>query len=83
MEDLTITPEYERGRSESYLTETGPEAELRLIHEVDELLAYRKSTDETGRVMFLVKWADNDDPKTSWEPVEEIQKGASELLFAY
>lgn len=83
MEDLTITPEYERGRSESYCSETREEYELRLIHEVDELLAHKMSTDEPGQFLFLVKWADNDDPKTSWEPEDEIQKGASELLFAY
>jgi hypothetical protein len=51
------------------------------IHEVKALLAHKVSDNEPGRILIEVEWAD--DPKTTWEPEEELQDGASEMLYDY
>ncbi|KAK9777969.1 hypothetical protein SCAR479_05295 [Seiridium cardinale] len=51
------------------------------IHEIKKLVKHAVSDDEPGRIVLLVQWVD--DPKETWEPEEEIQDGASEMLFDY
>ena len=48
--------------------------------ELDKLLGHRKLPD--GRIELLVKWADASEEAT-FEPEEEIQKGAADTLYEY
>jgi hypothetical protein len=54
------------------------------LFDVEALLAHHWSLEEPGRIMLQVKWPGwSGRPKITWEAEDEIQHGASELLFAY
>lgn len=49
--------------------------------EVDKLLKHRRLLD--GSVEMLVKWAGESEEEATYEPEEEIQRGAAEALYKY
>ncbi|KAK8014123.1 hypothetical protein PG990_007419 [Apiospora arundinis] len=49
--------------------------------EIDKLLKHRRLAD--GSVEILVKWVDEPEEDATYEPEEEIQRGAAETLFDY
>ena len=49
--------------------------------EVEKLLKHRRLSD--GSVEVLVKWAGESDEEATYEPEEEIQRGAAEALYDY
>lgn len=49
--------------------------------EVERLLKHRRLAD--GTVEVLVKWADEPEEDATYEPEEEIQRGAAEALYDY
>ncbi|KAH6644993.1 hypothetical protein BKA67DRAFT_126754 [Truncatella angustata] len=51
------------------------------IHEIKALVGHKVSEDAPGRIIIQVKWVD--DSEITWEPEENIQDGASEMLFDY
>ncbi|KAF7514709.1 hypothetical protein G7054_g15075 [Neopestalotiopsis clavispora] len=54
------------------------------LFDVEALLAHHWSLEEPGRIMLQVQWPGwSGRPKITWEAEDEIQHGASELLFAY
>jgi hypothetical protein len=53
------------------------------IHEVKALLEHRVADEQKGVIVFLVHWAGETEEEATWEPEEEIQKGASEMLYDY
>lgn len=52
-------------------------------HEVHALLQHRMAQDGSGRVELLVHWEGEKEEEATWEPEEEIQRGAAETLYAY
>ncbi|KAI1134617.1 hypothetical protein F5Y05DRAFT_397692 [Hypoxylon sp. FL0543] len=51
--------------------------------EVHAILQHRMAQDESGRVELLVHWEGETEEEATWEPEEEIQRGAAETLYAY
>ncbi|KAK8131535.1 chromo domain-containing protein [Apiospora sp. TS-2023a] len=49
--------------------------------EIDKLLKHRRLSD--GSVEILVKWVDEAEEDATYEPEEEIQRGAAETLYDY
>lgn len=49
--------------------------------EIEKLLKHRRLSD--GSVEVLVKWAGESDEEATYEPEEEIQRGAAEALYDY
>ncbi|KAI1257180.1 hypothetical protein MGN70_000219 [Eutypa lata] len=51
--------------------------------EVKAILNFRASESEKGAIELLVHWADEAADEATWEPEEEIQKGAAETVYEY
>lgn len=51
--------------------------------EVEKLLEHRWSLGNDGSIEMLVKWAGETEKEATWEPEEEIQRGAAEALYEY
>ncbi|KAK7943668.1 uncharacterized protein PG986_012781 [Apiospora aurea] len=49
--------------------------------EIDKLLKHRRLAD--GSIEILVKWVDEPEEDATYEPEEEIQRGAAETLYDY
>ncbi|KAK7755101.1 hypothetical protein SLS62_002916 [Diatrype stigma] len=57
--------------------------ELGEEHEVKKILDHRPSEGEKGAIELLVHWEGETVDEATWEPEEEIQKGAAETLYDY
>ncbi|KAH7010629.1 uncharacterized protein B0I36DRAFT_57840 [Microdochium trichocladiopsis] len=72
------SPAAPEAAQESVKAEAGGEAE---ITEVQALLDHKMLEDDS--VDLLVHWAGERAEESTWEPEQEIQDGASELLYSY
>ncbi|KAI0129782.1 hypothetical protein BJ170DRAFT_287811 [Xylariales sp. AK1849] len=61
--------------------EEGRNDEADGVHEVEKLLKHRRLSDDS--VEILVQWADEAEEDGTYEPEEEIQRGAAETLYNY
>ncbi|RYO90379.1 hypothetical protein DL766_001158 [Monosporascus sp. MC13-8B] len=52
-------------------------------HEVKAILDHRAAEGERGAIELLVHWVGETKEEATWEPEEEIQKGAAETLYDY
>ncbi|RYP45977.1 hypothetical protein DL768_007759 [Monosporascus sp. mg162] len=52
-------------------------------HEVKAILDHRAAEGERGAIELIVHWVGETKEEATWEPEEEIQKGAAETLYDY
>lgn len=52
-------------------------------HEVHAILEHRMAKDRSGRIEVLIHWAGEGKEEATWEPEDEIQRGAEDVLYAY
>ena len=51
--------------------------------EIKSILKHRNSHTERGTFELLIHWAGEKAEEATWEPEEEIQRGAAEMLYDY